>query len=188
MPTEAGWRVSAPLESGGVPVVLAVERPDHGRTVATAFTVSDSDFPLRVGFPLFVSNVVHWLAGRSGGGADALTAGQTYVPAENEKIEKHPREKAGELANEAPSLTEEPVRLKKNGFYEVRTADSERVRWLAVNTASREESDLREAKSNRLAVAWSLGWGGLHPRQWLAPAAFVLMVAEWFLHHRRITE
>lgn len=188
VPTGEGWRVETPLESGGLPVLMALETPDHRRVVATAFGVSDSDFPLRVGFPLFISNAVHWLAGRDGGRTDGLSAGQIYVPEEGTKIASSPRLTAGVLTDKALSLTGEPIRLKKNGYYELRSAENDQVRWLAVNTSSREESDLRTAQSNSPALVWSLGWGGLHPWQWLAFAAFVLILAEWFLHHRRVTE
>lgn len=187
-PADPGWRVSAPLESGGLPVLLALESPQRQRMVATAFGIGDTDFPLRVGFPLFISNVVHWLAGRDGEGMGTLKAGQTFVPADKEEIGLNPRQEAGLLTGETSSRTREPIRLKKNGYYELRSMEDERVRWLAVNTASREESDLREARTGNKVLTWALGWGGLHPWQWLGLAAFVLILAEWFLHHRRITE
>ena len=64
IPINGQWRVSVPVESAGEPMVVALEGPQGARVVVAAFAVGDSNFPLRVGFPLFVSNVVHWLAGR----------------------------------------------------------------------------------------------------------------------------
>ena len=49
-----------------------------------AFSVADSNFPLRVGFPLFVSNVVHWLAGRRTENEAELRAGETFIPVGDE--------------------------------------------------------------------------------------------------------
>jgi len=156
--------------------------------VATAFDTGSSNFSLRAGFPLFVSNVVHWLAGRSLAGENEFLAGQTYVPSAGEKISRHPEsdEETAVLADKAPSLTEVPLRLKKNGFYEVR--DPQGSRWIGVNTASREESDLRAAQTNRNLLFLRSGWVSLHPWQWLALASLLLIVLEWFLHHRRILE
>ena len=189
-PEGDGLRISTPLESGGEPMLLTLERRDHRRVVATAFTVSDSNFPLKAAFPLFVSNAIHWLAGEQNLGGNSLAAGQTFLPEDGEKVAAEPRRdgKAEPLPDEARSLTEGPVRLKKNGFYEVRPRGDGPGRWLAVNTANEEEADLRGAKSNRNILALALSWGGLHPWQWLALAAFALIVAEWFLHHRRVTE
>ncbi len=75
--------------------------------------------------------------------------------------------------------------LRKAGFYEVRDKDS--TRWVAVNISAPEESDIRQAsasggvKAPALPMALSL-W------QWLALAAFALLLAEWLPHHRRVTE
>lgn len=190
VPEGEGIRTTVPLQSGGEPVLFTLERRDHRRVIATGFTVGDSNFPLKAAFPLFVSNAIHWLAGREGGGGDALVAGQTFVPAEGERIAEKPQPGGGDeaLTDEARSLTGEPVRLKKNGFYEVRSRGGTPARWLAVNTASEEEADLRTAKSNRNLLLVTLGWSTLRPWQWLALAALGLIVVEWFLHHRRLTE
>ena len=64
VPGDGRWRISVPIRSAGEPMVLALEGPQQSRVVAVAFGVAESTFPLRVGFPLFVSNVIHWLAGR----------------------------------------------------------------------------------------------------------------------------
>ncbi|MFZ4681036.1 MAG: vWA domain-containing protein, partial [Terrimicrobiaceae bacterium] len=105
-----GWRVSRPLENAGEPLVLALEKPDGTRIIATGFDTGSTNFPLRAGFPLFVSNAVHWLAGRGSAGESGLSAGKTYVPAEGEKISLRPEseKETAKLAGEAPSLTEAP--------------------------------------------------------------------------------
>jgi Ca-activated chloride channel family protein len=181
-----GWRTDAPLKGGGAPLVLAVENQNGARHVATAFGVEESAFPLRAGFPLFISNAVRWLAGRGQSNADAWKAGQSYLPAAGEKIARDPREIPAAPADQAPSLTEAPLRLKKQGYYEV--AGPERARWIAVNTASAEESDLRQSAHSTPGLLIGAAPGGLLLWQWIALLALLLLLAEWWLHHRRITE
>ena len=187
LPGDGRWRASVPVESAGEPMVVALEGPRGARAVAAAFAVGDSNFPLRVGFPLFVSNVVHWLAGRSSEEEGEWKAGQIFIPERGEKISSNPllQEKAA-AEERAPSLTEAPLKLRKNGFYEVR--GPVRSRWVAVNTADPAESDLRAAESNSNISVLGRSWGALKPWRWLTLAAAVLLVTEWFLHHRRVTE
>lgn len=178
-----GWRATVPVEAAGNPVLLSLHRPGQGRMVATAFPVDASAFPLRVGFPIFVSNILHWLADRGTEQAIGYRAGQTFTPAEGETIARQPR-------SETPPSTPgpEPVRLRTNGFYEVRPGDGGASRWIAVNTADPAESDLRTAQANRNRLLLRGTGLSLQPWQWLALAALVLMLVEWLLHHRRITE
>jgi len=178
-----GWRSSAPLTGAGGPLLLALEKPGGPRHIATAFGVEDTAFPLQAGFPLFVSNAVRWLAGREAGGPGVVAAGQSYFPAPGEKIATVPQETP---EGKASSLTEAPLRLERTGFYEVRAP--EETRWLAVNLASSEESNLREAKTSPRSLLAAGAPGGLLLWQWIALVALVLLVAEWVLHQRRITE
>jgi Ca-activated chloride channel homolog len=187
IPEDGRWRVSVPVESAGEPMVVALEGPHGARAVAAAFAVGDSNFPLRVGFPLLVSNVVHWLAGRSLEEEGMWKAGQTFIPARGEKISRNPLPQGeGAAENKAPSLTETPLGLRRNGFYEVR--GPVRSRWLAVNTADAAESDLRAAERTSRNPALSRSWGALQPWRWLVLVVAVLLVIEWVLHHRRFTE
>ena len=185
IPNDRRWRASVPVESAGEPMVVALEGQRGARAVAAAFAVGDSNFPLRVGFPLFVSNVIHWLAGRSSEENGVWRAGQTFVPASGEKISRNPEEETA-AEDKTPLLTEAPLRLRKNGFYELR--GPVRSRWLAVNTGDPAESDLRAAEGASDVRILSRRWGVLQPWRWLTLAAAVLLVAEWFLYHRRVTE
>jgi hypothetical protein len=187
IPNDARWHASVPVESAGEPMVVALEGPRGARAVAAAFAVGDSNFPLRVGFPLFVSNIVHWLAGRSSQEEGVWKAGQTFIPAGGEKISRNPLlQERAPPEDKAPSLTEAPLKLRKNGFYELR--GPVRSRWLAVNTGDPAESDLRAAEGANITRVLRRSWGALQPWRWLTLAAAVLLVTEWFLHHRRVTE
>lgn len=183
-----GWRVTTPWKTSGGPVVMTLERPGQSRIVVTAFRVKSSIFPLRVGFPLFVNHAIHWLAGQSREQSTSRTAGRIFVPAAGERFSREPR-----LAATPPlpssSFSDVPRRLTRNGFYEVQEGDPESsIRWIAVNTVDREESDLRRAEANRNTfLLWQARFG-LRPWQWLALAALLLIGSEWMLHHRRLTE
>lgn len=181
-----GWRASTPVVGEGAPLVLALEKAGGQRHLATAFGVDETTFPLQAGFPLFVSNAVRWLAGREAGGPGVMAAGQSYRPAPGEKIGTAPQETPADSADKAPSLTEAPLRLKQTGFYPVKTSDE--TRWLAVNVASAEESDLREAQTTSRSLLAGGAPGGLLLWQWIALLALIFLVAEWILHQRRITE
>jgi aerotolerance regulator-like protein/VWA domain-containing protein len=187
VPSDARWRASIPMRSAGEPMVMALEGSEGARVVAVAFAVADSNFPLRVGFPLFVSNVIHWLAERNSRSETILKAGETFFPKNGEeiRIDPLPPELAAGEAN-LGTYSQTPSTLRKDGFYDVRGREG--TRWLAVNTLDAAESDLRAAKSENKALPFTRRWGALQPWRWLALAAIVLLVVEWCLHHRRVTE
>lgn len=183
-----GWRVTTPLETSAGPAVITLERPGQARVVATAFDVSSSTFPLRVGFPIFVSNVVHWLAGHSLGPVTSRPASRVFVPTAGERFSLEPLGSTALPATES-SFSETPRRLTRNGFYEVRSLEPKSSpHWIAVNTFDRDESDLRGAAANRNMFLLRQAGLSLRLWQWLALAALTLIAAEWLLHHRRLTE
>jgi hypothetical protein len=187
IPVDGQWRRSVPVESAGEPMIAALESPQGTRVVVAAFAVADSNFPLRVGFPLFVSNVVHWLAGRRTESEAERKAGETFIPVKGESISRDPITQKT-VGNEKPSpAVEGPVKLTRNGFYKVHGPAGSR--WLAINTADAAESDLRSAESTaNNSPILSRSWRALQSWRWLALAAAILIATEWLLHHRRITE
>jgi hypothetical protein len=184
--SENGWRYTAPLRSFDNALLIAGQRGQQ-RIAALAFDVADSDLPLRVAFPLLISNTVHWLAGEEPDALPGVAAGKTF-PLE-------PAQKASGIALTAwpkdgivgpPELTG-AFRPMKSGFYQI--ADSNSARWLAVNTFSADESNIY-ADSSDSSAAPSQGTvlSGWPIWQWLAITAFALSIFEWWLHHRRRTE
>jgi hypothetical protein len=187
VPADGRWRTSIPMRSAGEPMVMALEGPGNARVVAIAFAVADSNFPLRVGFPLFVSNVIHWLAERRARSEAMLKAGGTFFPKDGEEIRKDPlaQEQVAGETEPAPS-SQTPFTVRKNGFYEVRGSTGSH--WLAVNTSDAAESDLRVAERQSEVLPFTRSWAALQPWRWLALAALILLMIEWCLHHRRVTE
>ncbi len=183
-PSADGWQFAAPLRSFENALLITGQRKAQ-RIAALAFDVVDSDLPLRVAFPLLISNTVHWLAGAEPDSLPSLIAGQTLALGPDQKASSQtltawPRD--GVIA--APTVTGafQPMR---DGFYQVVDADG--ARWLAVNTFSDAESALSSG-ADTLPVALPTTLTGWPLWQWLAVAAFALLVGEWWLHHKRRTE
>lgn len=60
------------------PLVVA-ERSPTRRTVYLAFAPLQSDFPLQVGFPIFIANALDYLGGEAGGGPLVVSAGKPFA-------------------------------------------------------------------------------------------------------------
>ena len=185
MPDDPRVRAGEVMSCAGEPVALALERIGGTRSLALGFSAGGSRLPLRASFPIFVSNAVHWLAGREGKDDSLRKAGETFVPTDGASIAMMPEDEPPP-SGRVPPMTERPLRLRKNGFYTVREHD--RTRTVAVNTADAAEGDLRQAGPSGGTRAPAPGWPALPPWRLLALGGFVLLVAEWMLHHRRATE
>ncbi len=193
LPTTEGWNWQAPIRSIDHPMMITGERAGGTQRVAAlALDVADSDLPLRVAFPLLISNTLHWLAGeeaapvlsRRAGEALPLTKGETAID-----MPETPWKKA--LPASAEAARRELFQPLTNGFYQIQSRDGNR--WLAVNTFSEEDSDLRAASASvtaapMLPVITLARFAGWPLWQYLAAAAFALLVMEWWLFHRRRTE
>jgi hypothetical protein len=176
------WTYAAPLRSFDHPLLIAGEqrRPPHRRIAALGLDLAATDLPLRVAFPLFISNAVHWLAGSPIEGPPTLRAGESLALDPGQRIATEP----------APARSFQPM---QNGFYEL--AQQGRSTWIAVNTFDAAESNLRPAPGSAPpshqtpafsnAAAALSGWPLW---RWLALAALALFTLEWSLFHRRRTE
>ena len=188
-----GWTWQAPLRSFEHPLLIAGERrTDAGgqRIAALAFDVSDSDLPLRIAFPLLMSNAVHWLAGETSGRIVSVLAGGNVPLAEGASISMEPLT-SPDAKPDAAKFASDAFQPLHNGFYQVQQPGG--AGWLAVNTFSEAESDLRGSGTAANAPAAlptpSLaGFTGWPLWQHLALAALALFTIEWWLFHRRRTE
>nr|MDQ3624572.1 hypothetical protein [Verrucomicrobiota bacterium] len=197
IPREApgGWKFDAPLRSFDRPLLITgSRRTDTGtqRLAALTFDLGESDLPLRVAFPLLMTNTLHWLAGERSEARNSLPAGEMLSLPDGQTVWTKPQTRADLPVNPAPAeLATGFFRPEKNGYYLV--GPGERSRWLAVNTFRESESDLRvpqveTAPRLRLpgvGLGAFTGWPIWH---YLALAAFALFTVEWWLFHRRRTE
>jgi hypothetical protein len=181
-----GWTFSAPLRSFDHALLVTGERKQQ-RIAALAFDVLESDLPLRVAFPLLMNNTLHWLAGEQSAGQQSAQSGETITLTEGQRITANPVTSENEPVSK-PDIAHflQPMH---NGYYAL--SDGDTMRWIAVNTFSADESDLRASGGNTptsppsVALASFSNWPFW---RWLAFAAFALLVAEWWLFHRRKTE
>jgi hypothetical protein len=192
-PKTEGWNWQAPIRSFDHPIMLVGDqRGATQRVAALALDVTDSDLPLRVAFPLLISNTLHWLAGEDATPVLSRRAGETLPLAAEESASAEPQNPWKPEEKPAPGApVRELFQPLVNGFYPIQTRDS--TRWLAVNTFSETESDLRPASAATAAApmlpALSLPQLASWPLwQYLAAAALALLLLEWWLFHRRRTE
>lgn len=194
VPKLEGWTWQQPIRAFDHPLMLTGERraTPPQRVAALALDVTDSDLPLRVAFPLLISNTLHWLAGENAVVLNRLTAGETLVLAANETATTQPQTLPPQASPGPPTKTARDFfQPLTNGFYALTTAEG--LRWVAVNTFSEAESDLRTAPTSTPAPpvlpAISLAHFAAWPIwRYLTLAAFALLACEWWLFHRRRTE
>lgn len=174
------WRFQAPLKSFDHPLVLAGETADGQRLAIWAFDPNDSDLPLRVAFPLLMSNTLQWLCSQPIEPAAGLPAGKTLTLGNGEAI-------AGKPGADHPVAVRELFTPFVNGFY--RFEDGDRPGWIAVNTFDPAESNLNSQETaTATAAGISLPLSGWPLWKLLVLAGYALFLAEWFLFHRRRTE
>lgn len=192
-----GWRWAAPLRSIDDPLLVAGERTRGSHTqrvIGISFDFLESDVPIRIAFPLLMSNAIAWLAGHSAEENTSWRCGETILLAPDESVWSKPQTEFAAVPTSVPE--DEWVRgafvPQRNGFY-LRRRGRE-FSWIAVNTSAPLASDLRASgatpaapsmSAHRPVVSVLTSYPLWMP---LALGAFMLLIAEWWLFHRRRTE
>ena len=190
----ANWMQTLVNGQGG-PLILAGERGNY-RLAMITFDLHNSDLPLQVAYPILMSNITNWLnPGRAFDNVGALQPG--------DPVALSPSASATHLIINKPDG--ESVRLEVTerelifaeteqfGLYTVDVEDESGVRnagTFPVNLFSPSESKIAPATTINLGAQaveatgeegdvgqWEL-W------TWLAMVAFVVLVVEWWVHHR----
>jgi hypothetical protein len=189
------WRYETPIRTTNHPLMITGERRTSTgtqRIAALAVDLTESDLPLRIAFPLLISNTLQWLAGEQAVTAPSLHAGEALPLDAGETVWNAPQTKWTAAIQPDPArFTGGLFQPLLDGYYLLNQRDGQR--WLAVNTFSDAESDLRvtapqSAASGAfpaLSAAALSGWPLWH---YLALAALLLFTLEWWLFHRRRTE
>ncbi len=176
--------------AGEAPAVVAREWAGS-RAVAFGWDFMDSDLPLRVSFPVLLSNTVQWLsqsAGRTA--AMRVSPGDVlHFPAPPDVEQASVRLPDGRT--ETVSAVEGELTFagtSEMGVYEL-TAGERRWRW-AVDLRSPMESDLSPADELRVGeetIQAGIGPPKVEQHLWplLAGLALLLLLGEWHIYHRR---
>jgi Ca-activated chloride channel homolog len=183
---EVGEGVKPLLYANGSPLISTVDT-GRLRAVHLGFDLLDSDLPLRIAFPVLMSNILEWLSPQHGTFVShQVQAGEPYL------IELDGL--SGEVTVRKPSgdwvkvpVTENPLTFRDTsqvGIYTVRVG--KKTQRFAVNLVSREESDILPKLMERKAEApWVAGASTPESvKQPLWPyfvvLAFGLTLVEWY--------
>jgi hypothetical protein len=159
------------------PLIVASERPQW---ILLTFDLGSSDFPYHAGFPLFIDNAMSWF------GRDRLALrrmpGMVDIPIAGAQI----RTIDGQTIPSRDSLNGTVFEALDPGLYVASRGDVSQ--YVAVNFANRQYSDInsshvRDSKSTEASPSL------LRRELWyyMLIAAMLLIGAEWFTYHRRIT-
>ena len=192
-------RVSAPwaqtlVQAEGGPLVQIGEQ--NGRRIAIlTFDLRDSDLPLQIAFPILMANITGWLSpGRAFDAPTGLQPGDpvAVVPGASSTavlVEKPDGSRwSAEVGEEDLFFTETDA----PGLYTVllRDAAADRAAGsFAVNLFSAAESAIRPADDLPIGqtVVDTEEEGNVGQRElwpWLLAIAVIILIVEWWVHHR----
>lgn len=182
------------VQAEGGPLLLIGERGGYRIAIIT-FDLRDSDLPLQIAFPILMANITDWLSpGRAFQTSASLRPGDPVPLAPGAgatavSVQKPNGEIWRALAGEGELIFTE---TGEPGLYTVLLRESSGDRpagTFAVNLFSLAESDITPQTAVRIgqttvetAVAADVGQRELWP--WLAALAIIILIAEWWVHHR----
>jgi len=171
--------ISLASSGSGTPLILASEHP---RWIQLAFSLEASDFPYHAGFPIFLDNAIAWfgrerLALRRNPGIVEVPLAKAEVRTIDGKTMPTQESPGGGTVFEASDP----------GLYVVSGADVRQ--YVAVNFASRDFSDINSSNVKENGSPKTAGIPFLRRELWfyMLCGALLLIGAEWFTYHRRIT-
>jgi hypothetical protein len=178
------------VECEGGTIVAAGENAGR-RFVVLGWDLLQSDFPLRVGFPIFVTNCMEWLGGSSGAAVNIAARTGDVIPIEA------PGCRNAVLTCPDDSSTTLPINgdtayfdgTERAGVYKVRAKNRE---WeLACNLLSADESNTAprgDLEVGERKVASAAGGIRSNREFWriILILGLSLLVFEWYAFHRRI--
>jgi Ca-activated chloride channel family protein len=188
-----GWMLPIVTTSSGLPLLAAGD--DRGQRIAvTTFNLAESDWPLRISFPIVMQNLLRYLAPGLGVGASQIAAGQRVqlLPPPNTREVRVTRPDGGVDVLQPPFApftdTAEPgvytvkgtggsrenvVRFAAN-FLPSRPAPATGKPNITLGGSSSGGSHAVRATSAPISVGWAV-----------ALAVLALLTAEWWFAFRR---
>jgi hypothetical protein len=164
--------------AANAPLIVASERP---RWIMLTFNLEASDFPYHAGFPLFIDNALAWFdrerlaLRRAPGVIDVPIAGAQVRTIDGRPIPA--REQIDGILFEAMDP----------GLYVATQGNTQQ--YVAVNFANRHYSDINNSRVRENKTAQAAEASLLRRELWfyMLFGALLLIGAEWFTYHRRIT-
>ncbi len=194
--TLKGWGVPL-VEAERTPLVVAGEKllnTGTRRVVWCGFDIRETDLPLRVAFPIFIHNAVHWLAeGRSS------SEGVSQRP--GSMIPLAPPQGISQITVTSPDKSSQTLDVKggtalysgadRVGIY---TAGAKGSAWrkpFAVSLLSKSESDIQPGATLQLQEGKPLvaeNSARANRELWglITLAALALLAIEWWVYHRGV--
>ncbi|MFT6399921.1 MAG: hypothetical protein ACJAYU_004691 [Bradymonadia bacterium] len=178
---------------GGAPMIVVRENMAQ-RLMAVAFDIGDTDFALRVGYPVLLLNAIDWFTRDSSSLVEAFHSGETwFVPIGDRSVESvlvTPPLGAPFEANASNGFA--VFYGDQVGFYSIQHGDQ--TTQIAANLADTDES--RIAPIDDLALP-GIDVGdeledasldlAVDPWMILIGVAFLLILVEWWSWNRRVT-
>ena len=183
-------------------LIVAGEKGD-GRSVYVGFSVFDSDMPLRIAFPIFLSNCVQWLTARPGDTSGVFKAGDVVPlggPTQTATVidVKRPDGKT-DTVRPAPGTPALYDHTNQVGIYTA-TGEKGAARTFAVSLLSPGESNIAPVAKPVFVVADAADLGDKKAAAspgarvpvrreiwpWIAALALAVLSVEWFVYHRRL--
>ncbi len=174
-------------ETHDTPLIAVGERANK-RWLFVGFNLLDSDFPLRIGFPIFVANALRWSLGEKrweqGFTVKAGTSVSLTLPTKTATL-RHPDGKRQRF-----SMPDQLLVIRDTdrvGVYELHTGKVKTA--FAVNLLNSEESDIAPKSAITLGgraytakittVAWRELW------RLVLLLALIVLAVEWFVYVRQ---
>ncbi|MCS7172122.1 MAG: BatA and WFA domain-containing protein [Armatimonadetes bacterium] len=171
-------RAGEVLVEGGSPLVWGYESGTH-RVVLLAFDLEGSDFGLRPAFPIFLANVLDWLAGRS-----VVQAGEELTLPAGPHREAWLEGPGGSVRLQATAGVFHTPPLDRAGVYRLRVASGE-VRTIAVQPAAGEELPVAPSATSGAAGSGEAHAAGRDLSRGFLWVLLALLVGEWGLFLRQ---
>lgn len=172
--------------SAAGPLIIADTKPNQ-RVVYTAFSPLESDFPLQIGFPIFVSNLLDFLGGEAGEGPLVVPVGRAFSLPANAPSASLKVPTGGEVQLKPNGGAVTIREAKRVGTYEFRSGNAVR-KVIAVLQSPRESALAPEreialarkpVKSTDAPLRFADFW------QPLILLGLLILGAEWWLYARR---
>jgi Aerotolerance regulator N-terminal len=164
--------------AAGTPMIVASESP---RWIQLTFDLQASDFPYHAGFPIFLDNAIAWF------GRERLALrrapGIVEIPLSKAEV----RTIDGRSMTTQEGVTGTVFEAEEPGLYVASSGDIRQ--YVAVNFSNREFSDINNSHVKEDSSAQTAGISFFRHELWfyMLCAALLLIGAEWFTYHRRIT-